>query len=43
MIQLKYDRFSSRGEAEFGDKMLSALCYEFDGHAEKPAAKTGEA
>jgi 6-phosphogluconate dehydrogenase len=32
-----YDRFSSRGEAEFADKLLSAMRYEFGGHVEKPA------
>jgi 6-phosphogluconate dehydrogenase len=31
-----YERFSSRGEAEFGDKLLSAMRYEFGGHIEKP-------
>jgi 6-phosphogluconate dehydrogenase len=30
-----YQRFSSRGEAEFADKVLSALRYEFGGHREK--------
>ncbi|HSY35693.1 MAG TPA: decarboxylating 6-phosphogluconate dehydrogenase [Acidobacteriaceae bacterium] len=30
-----FDRFSSRGEADFGDKLLSALRYEFGGHQEK--------
>jgi 6-phosphogluconate dehydrogenase len=34
-----YERFSSRGEAEFADKLLSAMRYEFGGHVEKPAAK----
>jgi 6-phosphogluconate dehydrogenase len=34
-----YERFSSRGEAEFSNKLLSALRYEFGGHLEKPAAK----
>jgi 6-phosphogluconate dehydrogenase len=34
-----YERFSSRGEADFADKMLSAMRYQFGGHAEKPAAK----
>ncbi|MGD1068374.1 MAG: phosphogluconate dehydrogenase (NAD(+)-dependent, decarboxylating) [Vulcanimicrobiaceae bacterium] len=29
-----YARFSSRGEAEFQDKLLSALRYEFGGHQE---------
>jgi 6-phosphogluconate dehydrogenase len=32
-----FARFSSRGEAEFGDKLLSALRFEFGGHVEKPA------
>jgi 6-phosphogluconate dehydrogenase len=31
-----YQRFSSRGEADFGDKLLSAMRYEFGGHVEKP-------
>src|SRR5262245_32622465 len=29
-----YERFSSRGEATFGDKLLSAMRYEFGGHSE---------
>jgi 6-phosphogluconate dehydrogenase len=32
-----YERFSSRGEAEFSNKLLSAMRYEFGGHLEKPA------
>jgi 6-phosphogluconate dehydrogenase len=32
-----YERFSSRGKADFGDKLLSAMRYEFGGHLEKPA------
>jgi 6-phosphogluconate dehydrogenase len=32
-----YERFSSRGEAEFADKLLSAMRFEFGGHVEKPA------
>ena len=32
-----YDRFASRGEAEFANKLLSAMRYEFGGHVEKPA------
>jgi len=32
-----YQRFSSRGEADFSDKLLSAMRYEFGGHHEKPA------
>jgi len=31
-----YERFSSRGEAEFADRLLSAMRYEFGGHLEKP-------
>ena len=31
-----YERFSSRGESGFADKLLSALRYEFGGHHEKP-------
>jgi 6-phosphogluconate dehydrogenase len=34
-----YERFSSRGEADFADKMLSAMRYQFGGHIEKPAMK----
>jgi 6-phosphogluconate dehydrogenase len=30
-----YARFSSRGEAEFANKLLSAMRFEFGGHAEK--------
>jgi 6-phosphogluconate dehydrogenase len=36
-----YERFSSRGNAVFQGKLLSAMRYEFGGHLEKPA--TGEA
>jgi 6-phosphogluconate dehydrogenase len=32
-----YERFSSRGEADFADKLLSAMRYEFGGHIEKSA------
>jgi 6-phosphogluconate dehydrogenase len=35
-----YERFSSRGEAEFADKLLSAMRYEFGGHLEKPAGQS---
>jgi 6-phosphogluconate dehydrogenase len=31
-----FDRFESRGEAEFADRILSALRMQFGGHAEKP-------
>ncbi len=30
-----YERFSSRGEGNFADKLLSAMRYEFGGHLEK--------
>jgi 6-phosphogluconate dehydrogenase len=30
-----YDRFASRGEADFADKLLSAMRFEFGGHLEK--------
>jgi 6-phosphogluconate dehydrogenase len=33
-----YDRFASRGEAEYADKLLSAMRSEFGGHAEKAAS-----
>jgi 6-phosphogluconate dehydrogenase len=32
-----FERFSSRGEADFADKIMSAMRYEFGGHLEKPA------
>jgi 6-phosphogluconate dehydrogenase len=31
-----YERFSSRGEADFADRLLSAMRQQFGGHAEKP-------
>jgi 6-phosphogluconate dehydrogenase len=34
-----YSRFESRGEAEYGNKLLSAMRFGFGGHLEKPAAK----
>jgi 6-phosphogluconate dehydrogenase len=34
-----YERFASRGEADFADKLLSAMRKEFGGHEELP---TGE-
>jgi 6-phosphogluconate dehydrogenase len=34
-----YERFSSRGEADFADKLLSAMRYEFGGHLEKVGGK----
>jgi 6-phosphogluconate dehydrogenase len=32
-----YERFSSRHEVDFADKLLSAMRYEFGGHLEKPS------
>jgi 6-phosphogluconate dehydrogenase len=32
-----YERFSSRGEADFANKLLSAMRYEFGGHLEQTA------
>jgi 6-phosphogluconate dehydrogenase len=34
-----YERFSSRGEADFQDKLLSAMRYGFGGHLEKSPGK----
>jgi 6-phosphogluconate dehydrogenase len=31
-----YSRFSSRGEAEFADRLTSSMRFEFGGHVEKP-------
>jgi len=31
-----YQRFSSRGEAEFQNRVLSAMRFQFGGHLEKP-------
>src|SRR5262249_38891193 len=33
-----FARFASRGESEFGNRILSALRWQFGGHAEKPTA-----
>ncbi len=34
-----YQRFSSRGEADYQDKLLSAMRYQFGGHLEKSGGK----
>src|SRR5262249_22292897 len=34
-----YERFTSRGDADYQDKLLSAMRLGFGGHLEKPAAK----
>ena len=31
-----YERFTSRGEADFANKILSAMRFQFGGHHEKP-------
>jgi 6-phosphogluconate dehydrogenase len=37
-----YERFSSRGEAGFEDKLLSAMRFQFGGHVEKAPAAASE-
>jgi len=37
-----YERFSSRGEADFADKLLSAMRFEFGGHLEKSIPKSSK-
>jgi 6-phosphogluconate dehydrogenase len=34
-----YQRFSSRGQADFQDKVLSAMRYQFGGHQEKKGSR----
>jgi 6-phosphogluconate dehydrogenase len=36
-----HERFSSRGNAAFQNKVLSAMRYAFGGHAEPPRAAAG--
>ncbi len=38
-----FARFTSRGEADFADRLLSAMRYQFGGHLEKAAAASGGA
>jgi 6-phosphogluconate dehydrogenase len=38
-----YERFGSRGEADFADKVLSAMRFQFGGHVEKAAPPSGAA
>ena len=38
-----YERFSSRGEGDFADKLLSALRFQFGGHEEKAATNNAVA
>ena len=35
-----YERFSSHGEAEFADRLLSAMRLEFGGHLEKAVVQS---
>jgi 6-phosphogluconate dehydrogenase len=35
-----YERFASRGEADFANKLMSAMRFEFGGHLEKPEGKS---
>ena len=34
-----YERFASRGEADFADKLLSAMRFQFGGHMERDATE----
>ena len=36
-----FGRFESRGAAEYADKLMSAMRFQFGGHLEKPAGKPG--
>ena len=36
-----FDRFTSQGEADFADKMLSAMRKQFGGHDEKKGTRNG--
>jgi 6-phosphogluconate dehydrogenase len=36
-----FERFTSRGEGDFADQLLSAMRYQFGGHQEKSAARNG--
>ena len=38
-----FDRFSSHGESEFADKLLSAMRFAFGGHVEKPRPASDDA
>jgi len=35
-----FEQFSSRGDADFANKLLSAMRYQFGGHLQKPAEKS---
>ena len=34
-----YERFASQGQADFANKLMSAMRFEFGGHVEKPAGE----
>jgi len=34
-----FERFTSRGESDYQDKLLSAMRFQFGGHLEKPKGK----
>jgi len=36
-----FERFTSRGEGDFADQLLSAMRYQFGGHMEKAAVRNG--
>jgi 6-phosphogluconate dehydrogenase len=36
-----YERFASRGQADFADRLLSAMRFQFGGHQEKKASVAG--
>ena len=38
-----YERFASQGQADFANKLMSAMRFEFGGHVEKPAGDSGTA
>ena len=38
LVNSLFERFESRDEAEFGNRLMSAMRFEFGGHHEKPAA-----
>jgi hypothetical protein len=37
-----YERFSSRGEADFANQVLSAMRHEFGGHVEKSRGRSDD-
>jgi 6-phosphogluconate dehydrogenase len=39
LTEALYERFTSRGEADFADKLLSAMRFQFGGHLEKKAGQ----